>query len=173
MGHPALVDALLYAAIAVLVLWRVVVRQLLGSAVTVRAALLVPGILVVIGVVNCARALPTASGGEIAFLGADLILLLLLGAARAASTRVSIRDGFAFQKGGPTTMVLWLATIGIRVGSSAVAAAVGSTGALSSASVVLSLGLSIGVQNVLVLARARRAGLPVAGYRGQIATARR
>jgi hypothetical protein len=164
---------LLYAVIAVLIIWRVVYRQVQGSIITTQGVVLIPGILLLLGLVNCAQALPRSSGTEIALTGADLVVLLLLGVARAATTKISTRDGYAFQKGGVPTLVLWLVTIAIRVGFAVVGARIGAAGALTTASVLLSMGLSIGVQNALVLARARRAGLRVATRRSDVVTARR
>ncbi|GAA5160199.1 MULTISPECIES: hypothetical protein [Amycolatopsis] len=155
-------ELLLYIVILVLVLWRVVYRQLRGSTITIRGLTLIPVILVVLGVANCARVLPQASGREIALLVADLAILLVLGVARAASTRLGLRNGYAFQKGTSLTLVLWLVTVAIRVGFAAAGASLGAAGALTSASVLLSVGLSIGVQNVLIYQRARRRELPIA-----------
>jgi hypothetical protein len=169
MGHLTPLQILLYVAIAALVISRVVFRQLRGTTLTVRGMLLIPGILVLLGVENCAQALPKASGTEIALLGADLLVLLILGAARAASTNLTTRDGYAFQKGSVLTLILWLVTIGVRIGFGFV----GASGPLTSASIALSLGLSIGVQNALIYARARRGGLRIATSRSEIATARR
>jgi hypothetical protein len=173
MGHLTPLQILLYVAIAALVIWRVVFRQLRGTTVTVRGMLVIPGILVLIGLENCAQALPKASGTEIALLGADLLVLLILGAGRAASTNLTVRDGYAFQKGSVLTLLLWLLTIGVRIGFGFVGAGLGAGGPLTSASIALSLGLSIGVQNALIYARARRGGLRVASSRSDIATARR
>lgn len=163
------VEVLLYLVIAALVIWRVVFRQLRGSTITVRGLILIPGILLVLGLENSARALPKASGGEIALLVVDLVVLLGLGVARAASTRLSTRDGYAFQKGTTLTLVLWLVTIAVRIGFGVLGARTGLTGSLTSSSILLSMGLSIGVQNLLIYGRARRRELPIATSRSEIA----
>ncbi|HKS48662.1 MAG TPA: hypothetical protein VJT49_26860 [Amycolatopsis sp.] len=155
-------EILLYLAIAALVVWRVVIRQLRGSTLTVRGLALIPGILVVLGVANCVHALPGASGGELAFLGVDLVLLVAFGAARSASTSLTSRDGYAFQKGTTLTLFLWLATVATRVGLSMLGVRLNVAGALTSASLLLSIGLSIGTQNALIYARARRLGFRIA-----------
>ena len=165
-------EILLYIAIAVLVVWRVIIRQFRGSTLTVRGLVLMPGILVVLGAINCAKALPTASGKEIALLGVDLAVLIVFGVARAASMTISERAGHAFQKGGTLTLVLWFATIAVRIGFAAAGTWLGATGPLTSASLLLSMGLSIGVQNALVFTRARRLGIPVAADRSAVAVRR-
>ncbi|GAB3001667.1 DUF1453 family protein [Amycolatopsis acidiphila] len=163
------VEVLLYLVIAALVIWRVVFRQLRGSTITVRGLIIIPGILLVLGLENCARALPKATGGEIALLAVDLAVLLVLGVARAASAHLDVRDGYAFQKGTTLTLVLWLVTIAIRIGFGVAGARTGLAGPLTSSSVLLSMGLSIGVQNVLVYSRARRRELPIATSRSTVA----
>lgn len=163
---------LLYLVIAGLVVWRVIVRQLLGSAVTTRGLALIPGILVILGVVNCAQVLPGASGTEIVLLVVDLAVLAVLGVARATTVRLSLHDGNAYQKGTALTLVLWLLTIAARVGFAVFGAHASGTDRLTGASILLSIGLSIGVQNVVIYTRARRRGLPVAGSRSEVAQPR-
>jgi hypothetical protein len=162
-------EILLYVVIAALVVWRVVFRQLRGSTITVRGLVVIPGILLLLGLESCARALPGASGGEITLLAVDLVVLLALGVARAASTHLDTRDGYAFQKGTTLTLVLWLVTVAMRIGLGLAGSWLGLTGALTSSSVMLSVGLSIGVQNALVYSRARRRELPIATSRSEIA----
>jgi hypothetical protein len=146
----------------------VVFRQLRGSTITVRGLIIIPGVLLILGLENCVRALPRASGGEIALLAVDLVVLLVLGVARAASTHLGTRNGYAFQKGTTLTLVLWLVTIAVRIGFGVLGARTGLAGPLTSASVLLSMGLSIGVQNLLVYSRARRRELPIASSRSEI-----
>lgn len=162
-------EILLYLAIAAVVVWRVIIRQWRGSAITVRGLVLIPGILVVIGVSNCLALLSKAPAGEIELLVADLVVLTALGVARAASTTVITRDGNAFQKGTALTLLLWLTTIVARIGVAVLGARLGVAGPLTSASVVLSMGLSIGVQNAVIYLRARHLGLPVAPDRRGLA----
>ncbi|TNC28942.1 hypothetical protein [Amycolatopsis alkalitolerans] len=162
-------EIVLYIVIAAFVVWRVVYRQQRGSTITVRGLVLFPGILLVLGVLNSARALPTASGGEIGLFAADLLVLLALGIARGASTHLDTRDGYAFQKGTAVTLALWLVTIAIRIGFALAGVKMGLTGPLTSSSTLLSLGVSIGVQNALIYHRARRRDLPIAASRSETA----
>lgn len=162
-------EILLYLAIAVVVVWRVIIRQWRGSTITVRGLVVIPGILVVIGAVNCLALLPRAPAAEIELLVADLVVLIAFGVARAASTTVTARDGNAFQRGTVLTLVLWLTTIAVRAGVAILGARFGVAGPLTSDSVMLSMGLSIGAQNAVVYLRARRLGLPVAPDRRGLA----
>ncbi|WAL67434.1 DUF1453 family protein [Amycolatopsis cynarae] len=164
---------LIYVALAVFVLWRVVIRQVRGSTLTTRRMVLVPALLLVIGAADCVPELPHASAAEIAFTAVDLLVLAPLGIARGVTTRVSERDGYAFQKGGTPTLVLWLATVAIRVGLAVLGAHFGALGALTTASLWLSLGLSLAIQNAVIGAKARRAGLTIATDASALALQRR
>jgi hypothetical protein len=149
----------LYIVIAVLVLVRVISRQITGSRLTVGNLVFLPGILVVLGIAEALPVLNAASGTEVLLLGADLLVLILLGAARAASTTITSRDGFAFQHGTALTTVLWVATIAVRAGFLLLATDLGAAGPLTS--IMLTLGLSLGVQNAFVYTRARRLGFTI------------
>jgi hypothetical protein len=169
VGSSDGLQLVIYGAIAVLVVWRVVVRQVRGSVVTVRGLVLMPGILLLLGIFTIARALPDAGTTEAELLVGDLALLVVLGVARAASTHLGMRDGYAFQKGTGLTLALWLATIAIRIGFAVAGAQLHTTGALTSASILLTVGLSIGVQNVIIFTRARRRELPIATSKTSLA----
>jgi hypothetical protein len=167
-GLMSATQILLYLAIAALVIWRVIVRQIRGNTPTLRSLTLIPLILVVAGIANCASLLPRASGGELGLLGVDLILLILLGSARATSTRLTERGGYAFQKGGVLTLILWLVTIAIRVGVAFAGARMGIAGPLTSASILLSMGLTIGTQNAVIYFRIQRRGFRIAPDRASL-----
>jgi len=167
MGNSGAATILLYVVIAAFVIWRVVIRQLRGSTLSLRSLWLVPGILLVIGLVDTVPALPGSSGTEIGLLVADLAVLVVLGVLRGNSVAVSQRAGFAFQKGGATTLVLWIVTIAVRVGFIVLGTGMHAAGALTSASIWLTVGLSIGVQNAVIFLRVQKLGLPVAADRRQ------
>jgi hypothetical protein len=167
MSHLA--EILLYVAIAALVVWRVIFRQLRGYRLTARGLALMPAILVLLGGYRTLQALPQASGAEIALLAADLVVLAVLGVVRASTTQVTERDGYAFQQGTKRTLLLWLVTIAVRIGFTVLGEELGAAGALTSASFALTLGVSIGVQNALAYTRAQRLGLPFAPGRSRLA----
>ncbi|MBV9846679.1 MAG: hypothetical protein JOZ47_16655 [Kutzneria sp.] len=163
MPSPNLVVAILIGALVVI---RVISKQVTGSPVTPRQVVVMPTILIAAGLISVGPALGEASAGELALFGVDLIVLGLLGTARGVSTRLSMRDGRPFQKGTALTLLLWLATIGLRVGGGFLAAALGVGGTLTTASMLLSIGLSIGVQNMTIWSRAKRLTVPLAvGHR--------
>jgi hypothetical protein len=158
--NPATV--LLYLAIAALVFYRVIYRQLRGTLLSRKGLMLMPLILVAIGLVTAIQAAPHASGGELALLGVDIVVLGALGALRSATTTLTRHGDTTFQKGSALTLVLWVATVGVRVGFGFLGGALGVSGALSSATIMLTLGISIGVQNALTYLRIQRLGLPLA-----------
>ncbi|MGW4488636.1 hypothetical protein ACWEOE_32935 [Amycolatopsis sp. NPDC004368] len=151
-----------YVALAALVLYRVVYKQLRGTLLSRKSLITMPLVLTLIGVVTVADALPKANTGELALLGADIVVLVVLGLARSASTSLTARGTTTFQKGSALTLVLWLATIGARVGFGFLGGYLGIDGSLTSASIMLTLGLSIGVQNALTYHRIQQRGLPLA-----------
>ncbi|QRP46460.1 hypothetical protein [Amycolatopsis sp. FDAARGOS 1241] len=151
-----------YVALAALVLYRVVYKQLRGTMLSRKSLVTLPLVLTAIGVVTIVDALPKASTGELALLGADIAVLVVLGLGRSASTTLTRQGNTTFQKGSALTLVLWLATIGARVGFGFLGGYLGIDDSLTSASIMLTLGLSIGIQNALTYYRIEQRGLPLA-----------
>ncbi|WP_410617892.1 hypothetical protein [Amycolatopsis sp. cmx-8-4] len=167
----SIVTVLLYVAVAGLVLYRVVYKQLRGTLLDRKSLVTLPLILVLVGGYLTLKALPGASAAELGFLGADLVLLAGLGVLRSTTTTLTAREGTTFQKGSAVTLVLWVLTIGVRIGLVALATVLGVAGPLSSASVALTVGVSIAVQNATTYRRIQLAGLPLAD-RGAAALSR-
>ncbi|MBB4687633.1 hypothetical protein [Amycolatopsis jiangsuensis] len=151
-----------YVALGVLVLHRVVYRQLRGTVLTRKSLVIMPLVLTAAGVFSAADALGAATSGELTLLAVDVVVLAALGLLRSATTTLTARDSTTFQKGSVGTLLLWLATIGARVGFGFAAAAFGVSGALTSGSILLTLGISIGAQNALTYYRIQQRGLPLA-----------
>jgi len=162
---------LLYAALAGFVIWRVVGRQLRGFTLTVRGLTLVPMILIALGVFSSAQSLPKASVTEIVLVGVDLVLLGALGALRASTVAVGERNGYAFAKGSNATLILWLVTVGIRIGFLVLGTQLHAVSEFTSASIALSMGLTLAIQNAITYNKARQLGLRVANNRAELATA--
>ncbi|WP_410595871.1 hypothetical protein [Amycolatopsis sp. lyj-23] len=158
-------SVLLYAAIAALVLYRVVYQQVRGTLLSRRTLVTMPLLLVAVGGYLTLRALPGASADEVGLLAADLLLLAGLGVLRSTTTTLTERDGSTFQKGSAVTIGLWALTVAVRIGVAALGTAFGVAGPLTTASVMLSLGLSIAVQNATTYRRIQRRGLPLADRR--------
>lgn len=166
-------EILLYAAIAGLVFYKVIYAQLKGTMLSLRGLAATPLILLAVGAYFTVKVLPEASGAEIGLLLADLGVLLVLGALRSLTTKLSTRDGYAFQKGTSLTLIMWVATMAIRVGFVVFGSAIGATGPLTSASITLTLGASIGLQNLLTYQRVQRLGLRLAADGRELAATTR
>lgn len=162
---------LIYVAVAGLVLYKVVYKQLRGTLLNRKSLVTMPLILVAVGGYLTLKALPGSSAAELGFLGVDLVVLAGLGVLRSTTTTLSVREGTTFQKGSAATLGLWVLTIGVRIGLVALATVLGVAGPLSSASIALTLGVSIAVQNATTYRRIQLAGLPLA-ERGPVALSR-
>lgn len=162
---PSTAKILLYVAIAGLILYRVVYQQIRGTLLNRKTLLRLPLLLVVVGAYLALKALPGASAGELGLLTADLLVLSGLGVLRSTTTTLTAREGTTFQKGSAVTVGLWVLTVAVRIGLVALGTALGVAGPLTSASVMLSLGVSIAVQNATTYRRIRSHGLPLAERR--------
>ncbi|GAA4539310.1 hypothetical protein [Amycolatopsis samaneae] len=165
------VTILVYVGIAGLVFYRMIYKQLRGTLLTRSGLMRLPLILVVVGAFFVVKALPGATTAEVGLLVADIVVLAALGAARAATTTLTERAGTTFQKGAAMTVVLWLVTIAARFGFVGLGTVLGITGPLTSASIALTIGISIGVQNAMTLHRIQQLRLPLAEGR-RVASAR-
>ncbi|EOD70284.1 hypothetical protein [Amycolatopsis vancoresmycina] len=162
---PSAANVLLYVAIAGLVLYKVVYQQIRGTLLNRRTLLTMPLLLVAVGGYLTLKALPGASADELGLLAADLMVLAGLGVLRSTTTTLTARGGTTFQKGSAVTIGLWVLTVAVRIGMVALGTALGVAGPLTSASVALSLGVSIAVQNATTYRRIQRRGLPLAERR--------
>ncbi|MFC0545362.1 hypothetical protein [Kutzneria chonburiensis] len=155
-------STLVLVLVGALVVLRVLGKQLTGSFVTARSLVLMPAILIVIGFGGAAAAVSVARPGEIVFFLVDALIVVGLGLARGASTRLSMRDGSLFQKGTALTIVLWLTTIAVRVGAGFLGHALGIEGGLTAASALMLFGITIAAQNAVIYLRAQQQRLPLA-----------
>ena len=162
---PSAANVLLYVAIAGLVLYKVVYQQIRGTLLTRKALVTMPLLVTAVGGYLTLKALPGASAAELGLLGADLLVLAGLGVLRSTTTTLTERDGTTFQKGSAVTIGLWVLTVAVRIGVMALGTAFGVAGALTAASIALTLGVSVAVQNATTYRRIRRRGLPLADRR--------
>lgn len=160
-----------YLAIAALVFYKVIYTQLRGTLLSRKGLVTLPLILTVIGVVAAFNAVPGSSPAELGLLAVDLVVLAGLGVLRSTSTTLTERDGTTFQKGSAITVVLWVLTVATRFGLVALGAALGITGPLTSASIMVTLGVSIGVQNAVTYLRIQQRRLPLAAEQRKLARA--
>ncbi|SFW57793.1 hypothetical protein [Amycolatopsis australiensis] len=162
---PSAANVLLYVVIAAYVVYKVVYKQVRGTLLDRRTLLVLPLILVAAGGYLTAKAVPGASPAEFGLLAVDLVVLAGLGYLRSSTTSLTERDGTTFQKGSAVTVGLWVLTIAARLGLVALGTALGITGPLTSASITLTIGVSIAVQNATTYYRVQRRGLPLADGR--------
>lgn len=155
-------SAVIGILVGLLVLVLVIGRQVTGSLVTQRSLALMPGILLVVGVLSAWPALSGASGGEITFVAVDCVVLIGLGLARGASIRLARHEEGLWQKGTVATLLLWLVTIALRVGATFAATALWPEGKLSHATLALTVGLTIAAQNAVIYRRALDHRIPFA-----------
>ena len=158
-------SAVIGILLGLLVLLRVIGRQVTGSLVTQRSLFLMPGILLTYGLLSMSSALHTATTGQLAFLALDCVLLIGFGVTRGASIRLTQTDEGLFQKGTATTLVLWLVTIALRVGTSFAAAALWPHNSFGQASLALTVGVTIAAQNAMIYRRSQALHIPFAADR--------
>lgn len=92
----------------------------------------------------------------VATIVASLVVAVVLGAARASTVRLWVDDGRVLRQGTAVTIVLWLVSLGLHLLSDEELAARGHDAAqLGQLSVLLYLGITLGVQGLLVRRRAR------------------
>lgn len=146
--------------IALLVVW-VLYRQVVGRFVRpIGRSVTVPVVIAGIGLVTLVQAHPpvTATGLIVTVLA--LACTAALGLARATVIRLELRQGWLYERGGLPMAALWVLTIGVRVGMEFLGHSVGA-GPLLTASLTLSLGLSLVVQYLVLAGRVAADGRPV------------
>ena len=136
----------------------VIARQFAGRWVPARRSPLLPLVLVVVGVGQAAHVQWTALAAAV--VGLDVLLTAGLGAVRGAASRLTLRDGYLYQRGGWLSVGLWLLTIAVRV---AVAPPFlhTSAGPALAATLVLTFGISLAAQYAVWGARVARDGRPI------------
>jgi hypothetical protein len=144
-------------ALGVIVLGWLIYRQLTPRRVS-SSSLRIMLILAVIGVVELVNFLQKHHGGTVlaAALGGSLVLALVFGAVRAMTVRIWQQDGSAWSQGNWLTAVLWILALAAHLGYDALLDQHHGTAGLGEASVLLYLAVSLGVQRVIVMQRARR-----------------
>ena len=150
--------------IGVLVLVWLLARQLQTRPVKEDSTLVFIGVLVVVGIAQTvaamqkahAHSLPTAA---IAILLVGLALGAGLGAVRATTVKLwRDQTGVALRKGTGVTAVLWLVSIGLHFGLDALLDHTTTINDLGTATILIYLAVTLGVQREVV--RARAAKLP-------------
>ncbi|HEX4253340.1 MAG TPA: hypothetical protein VH008_36100 [Pseudonocardia sp.] len=146
--------------IVVLALGWVISRNLKGRFVATDKPYRLPLILIVIGAIEFGQAQPTITPVAVLVIGADLLLTAVFGVARGYSIGLGTRDGYLYQRGGALTLLLWALSIAVRVGLEFVAKGLGA-GTAATATVLLTFGISLVVQALVLQNRVREDGRPV------------
>ncbi len=151
--------------LGVAVLGLVIYRNLVARPINARGLRLML-ILAIIGVVETVDYLQKYHGGPgtYAALGGSLVLAAVFGVLRASTVRLWSQDGQIWSKGNWLTAALWIIAIAVHLGYDAlVAHGHGSNGGVGTATVVLYLAVSLGVQRLVSQYRASRMGLAPVG----------
>jgi hypothetical protein len=147
--------------LGVVVLGLLIYRQLSARPLNAAGMRLVP-ILAVIGVVEAAAYLQKYHGGTATYaaLGGSLVLAAFFGVLRAATVRVWLQDGQVWSKGNRLTALLWIVALGVHLGYDALVAHGHGGNDVGTATVVLYLAVSLGVQRLIAQHRASRLPAP-------------
>ncbi|MHC1563132.1 hypothetical protein ACR9E3_29580 [Actinomycetospora sp. C-140] len=148
---------MLSALVGIAVLAWVIVNQLRPQPLTARR-LRLAGILAVVGVVqlvSAAGAHPVPPMGW-TLLALGLAIGAVLGALRARTVRLWVRDGVVWTQGHALTAVLWVVGIGAHVGLDLLArTVVPAAETVNTASILLFVAVSLGVQGLVTVQRTR------------------
>ena len=150
-------DVSSYLVAAALVIW-VIARQFAGRWVPARRSLLLPLVLFAVGVGQAGHVRWTALAGVV--VGADVLLTAGLGVLRGSAIRLTLRDGYLYQRGGWLSVGLWLLTVAVRV-AVALPFLHTSAGQALEATLAASFGISLAVQFAVFDARVVRDGRPI------------
>ena len=142
------------------------VRRVMGEPAQAKRMLILPAVLSLIGLSDVSGEVKAPL--SLVFLVATAAISVVLGALRGASVRISQRDGLAFVRYTGLTVVLWVVNLAVKFGANLVLGAIDpkDAGAVSN-SLLLTLGLGILAEGLVVLYRALRSGHPVMWAQGQ------
>lgn len=158
-------SAVIGILVGLLVLVRVIGRQVTGSLVTQKSLFLMPVILLGVGLLSLSSAVHSATSGQLAFLALDCVVLAGFGVARGASVRLSSTGQGLFQKGTAATLVLWLVTIALRVGTSFASAALWPHNNFGTSTLALTIGVTLAAQSAMIYRRSLAMNIPFAAGR--------
>jgi hypothetical protein len=152
--------------IGVAVLALLIYRQLRARPVSA-SVLRIMAILAAIGLYQAVQYFhgngrPTGTTVYVA-LGGSLVLAAVFAVFRAMTVRLFVTDGQVWQQGSWLTAVLWVAALATHLGYDAVIGQHKDLAGVGSATVLLYLAVSFGIQRVIVQQRAHRLQ-PAAGF---------
>lgn len=155
-------------ALALVVVAFVIYRQMRPRPVARPVGLIIAAVMILVGLSGGGLVDAGHASLSIAVLVAELLVAAGLGVLRAMTTRVwRDQHGVAWSQGGVPTLIAWVGSIAVRVAMMALTSFLGL--ASSQSSVLLFVGVTLGVQFLVVARRAN--ALPIGPASG-IQTAR-
>jgi hypothetical protein len=115
----------------------------------------------ILGIAGLVEVVSTAGAQPVSVAGWTLLVLgLVIGAAlgllRAATVKLWVRDGAVYTQGHAMTAALWIVGIAVHVGLDLLARAIApSADAVDASGVLLFIAVSLGVQGLVTMQRAR------------------
>jgi hypothetical protein len=146
--------------IGILVLGLVIYRQVIPRRVN--ASMRILAILAVIGVVQTYQFLKGQhiDATIIAELAGSLVIAAVFGLARAATVRLSFRQGQWWMQGSWVTAILWVVSLGAHLGFDALVSGKHGHASLGEATILLYLAVTYAVQRLAVQVRCQRMAIP-------------
>jgi hypothetical protein len=158
--------------LGVAVLGLLIYRQLVARPLNAGGLRLVV-ILAAIGILETAAYLQKHHGGTATYaaLGGSLVLAAVFGLLRAATVRLWVQDGQVWTKGNWLTAALWIIALSAHLGYDALVAHGHGGNDVGTATVILYMAVSLGVQRLIAQHRASRlqplgAATPSGGFGG-------
>ncbi|GAA1022455.1 MULTISPECIES: DUF1453 domain-containing protein [Amycolatopsis] len=141
------------------------VRRLMGEPAQAKQMLILPAVLSVVGLSTLSGEVKTPA--SMIFLVGTAAVSVALGVLRGMSVRISRRDGTAFVRYTALTVALWVANIVVKIGVNLAldAFAPQDAGGVAN-SMLLTIGVGILAEGLVVLYRALRAGHQVVWTQG-------
>jgi hypothetical protein len=138
----------------------VVYRQFVGRFVSVRRLAVLPLVLLVFGVNQLIHTPLDWTTAAVVVVVVDIAITAALGIVRGYAIRLSTVDGYLFQRGGVPSLVLWLISIGARIGIAVVVAGTPAEAAVSTM-LLVSFAISLAAQFGVLFVRVRADGRPL------------
>jgi FtsH-binding integral membrane protein len=154
--------------IGVAVLALLIFRQLRARPVRGNQRLVL--VLVVIGLIEAVQYMQKLHSVSVAIvaLAGSLVLAAVFGAARAATVRLWVQDGQPWAQGNLLTAALWVLALAAHLGYDYLVGQHKDIGGIGTATVILYLAVSLGVQRLIVTLRAQRLDPVAAGRVGRV-----
>jgi hypothetical protein len=151
-------QTVLYALIGVAVVGLLIYRNLVARPVrgASQRIWLILGILGIVQTVQYFQHNHVKATIGIAALAGSLVLAAVFAVLRAATTRVWMKDGQPWSQGNILTGILWIVALGAHLGYDALIGTHKGISGLGSATVLLYLVVSLGIQRFIVASRAAK-----------------